>query len=64
MYSMFAEVMDSLGADWRKKVIGISIDGANDMTGCHLGVATRIWPDALPGLYRVWCGSHQLNLVV
>lgn len=64
MCNCFANVMDSLPTDWRRKVIGISTDGARGMAGCHQGAATRLQAEASAGFYRVWCGAHQLNLVI
>jgi hypothetical protein len=34
------------------------------MTGCHVGLATRIERVANAGFFRIWCAAHQLDLVV
>ena len=69
--------------DWKDKIIGITTDGENKMTGnikgkfklyscninnininTYLGIATLFEKSACPGFYRVWCGSHQLDLTM
>ena len=42
----------------------MSTDGASVMTGPVKGVATRIEKEAKDRIYRVWCGLHQLDLVM
>ena len=65
MFEVICELFRALvGSSWEKKLIGIASDGAANMTGCHSGAVTRLENIALPGLFRIWCGAHQLDLVV
>ena len=64
MYQLFEKVFDVLCCNWREKIIGYTSDGASSMTGSVKGVGTRIGQVALPGFFRIWCGAHQLDLVV
>ena len=65
MYELFEKLFKILDPSWKKKLIGVTIDGAANMTGHHWGVVTNIQNSALPeGFYRVWCALHQLDIVV
>jgi hypothetical protein len=64
-----ANVVDALmielcGREWKGKLIGIVTDGARNMTGRHSSAVTRLASGAFPGFYRIWCGAHQLDLVI
>lgn len=46
-------------------MIGVGSDGANAMIGHLQGVVTRIAKESANNkFYRVWCGLHQLDLVL
>ena len=45
-------------------MIGVTTDGSANMIGCHSGLVTRLENIAWPDLYRIWCGAHQLDLVI
>jgi len=66
--NMFRAVSDLMGAvvgeQWSKRMIGVATDGAANMVGHHSGAVTRLERLALPGFFRIWCGAHQLDLVV
>ena len=64
MFALTSKILDVLSPDWKKKLIGVTSDGASNMTGCHVGMVTQIQRLALPGFYRVWCAAHQLDLAV
>jgi hypothetical protein len=49
---------------WRKKVISISSDGENTMTGRHAGVVTLLENECSNPMLRIWCLPHQLDIVV
>ena len=42
IFNMFAKAMDALYSDWRKVIIGASLDGEKKMTRLHQVVITRI----------------------
>ena len=47
------------------KVLGVTTDGAGNMTGCHRGALTQIQNAILPdGFYCIWCALHQLEIVI
>jgi hypothetical protein len=64
MLDVVTEVMKSLDTSWKRKIIGVTTDGAPNMTGSRSGLATRIQNVASPGFMRVWCAAHQLNLAL
>ena len=45
-------------------IVGISMDGERKMTGRISGVATRFQNVAKAGPIRIWCGAHQLDIVL
>ena len=57
-------IMDSIFSEWRTKLIGVSTDGENTMTGRHGGVVTLLERQATNKIVRVWCPIHQADLVV
>ena len=64
MFQLIDTFFDALLSNWKGKLIGISSEGAFNMTGAFSGVVTRLQKLALPGLYRIWCCAHQMDLVV
>jgi hypothetical protein len=62
IFYTFAKAMDALFPDWRETITGASSDGEKKMTGRHQGVISRIHRVAKPGIMRIWCGAHQLDL--
>jgi hypothetical protein len=63
-YDLIVRALDVLAPSWRHQLIGISSDGASAMTGCVQGTVTRLEREAHHHLFRIWCGAHQLDLVV
>jgi hypothetical protein len=64
IFSMLAKFLDALYSKWRSKLIGMSSDGENTMTGRHAGLVTRIVACAENPVLRIWCPPHQIDLVV
>jgi hypothetical protein len=64
MFNLSSNILSTLCPNWTEKLIGITTDGASNMTGCHAGLATRIERVANAGFFCVWCAAHQLDLVV
>lgn len=68
MAAAIEKFFHALCPEWKDKLISVSTDGASSMTGRHQGVVTRL--DQLcmneegRGIYRVWCGAHQLDLLI
>ena len=56
--------LDVIRLNWRDLIISISADGERKMTGRAQGVATRFERVADPGFFRLWCGLHQLDIVL
>jgi len=52
--------------DWTIRLLGLTSDGARNMTGRVTGVVTRL--DAAMhsdcSLIQIWCGAHQLDLIM
>lgn len=65
LFGMAKKALDAIITEWRKKLIGISTDGENAMTG-RLGGLVTLFQRAVDGndLFRIWCVLHQLDLVV
>jgi hypothetical protein len=64
IFNLIAKFMDALYSKWRSKLIGVSTDGENTMTGRHAGVVTRLVACAANNMLRIWCTPHQINIVV
>lgn len=64
IFEALVKLLDVLCPDWRAVIVGISTDGERKMTGRTNGVATLVAKVAKPGFIRVWCGAHQLDLVL
>jgi hypothetical protein len=64
MYNLIAGVLDILCPRWRAKILSVGTDGAASMTGSIQGVVTQLEQQAEHQIYRVWCGLHQLDLVM
>ena len=64
MFRLVADFLNALCPSWKAKLIGVSSDGASNMTGHISGVVSRLHKVCLPGCYRVWCAAHQMDLAV
>ncbi|KAH6577372.1 hypothetical protein BASA60_004062 [Batrachochytrium salamandrivorans] len=64
MSDLIVKFFDALFPDWKSAIVGLSTDGDRSMTGRIRGTVTRIEQMLLPGAVRVWCGLHQLDLVM
>jgi hypothetical protein len=64
MFLTLKKVMDALFKVLSRRIIAVSTDGARSMTGGSRGPATRIQRICSPGFIHVWCGLHQLDLVM
>jgi hypothetical protein len=65
MYNLTASVLTALDSNWRKKLLGATLDGASNMTGCYSGWQSRL-ANSCAGegpFYRIHCSSHCVNLV-
>ena len=65
LFYIVSTALDAVIPGWRQKLFSISTDGENTMTGRLNGLAT-LFQRAVDGqsLRRVWCGLHQLDLIV
>lgn len=64
IFDTAAKALDVLCPPWKDTIIGVSTDGERKMTGRISGVATRFQNVAKPGFIRIWCGAHQLDIVL
>jgi hypothetical protein len=64
IFNLIVKFMDALYNKWRAKLIGVSTDGENTMTGRHAGVVTRLVDCADHDVLRIWCAPHQIDIVV
>ena len=63
-FSLVVTLLDVLAPNWRHQLIGIATDGASTMTGCIKGTVTRLSNECHSPIFRIWCGAHQLDLVM
>ncbi|CAM6016713.1 unnamed protein product [Sphagnum balticum] len=66
MFNMVSKFLTVFCPDWTIRLIGLASDGARNMTGRIVGVVTQLdvaMHDDYP-LTRIWCGAHQLDLVM
>ena len=65
MFSVLQSCMDAIFMrSWTKKCIFVLSNKARNMTGSSQGLVTRISSACSPGLIRIWCSLHQLDLVM
>lgn len=64
MAGLIKKFLVAICPNWQKKLIGIASDGTSSMTGRFKGAVTRLENLSSFSLYRVWCGAHQLDLVI
>jgi hypothetical protein len=58
-------LLNTVFPSWREKVISISSDGKNTMTGRHASVVTLLEKNECSNLVLcIWCIPHQLDIVV
>ncbi|RHZ28071.1 hypothetical protein DYB37_002647 [Aphanomyces astaci] len=63
MFNMIVKLLDALFPKWRAKLIGVSSDGENTMTGRHRGLVTMLVAAAEYNIMRVWCAPHQIDII-
>jgi hypothetical protein len=49
---------------WRDKLILVSSDNENTITGHHGGFMTLLEKEATNNILRVWCILHQMDIVI
>jgi hypothetical protein len=64
MCLMVCKLLDNLCVSWRSKLISVSTDGENTMTGWIGGFVTLMAKEAVYEVLRVWCPPHQMDLVI
>jgi hypothetical protein len=62
--NLVVSVLDVLAPNWRYQLIGIATDAALTMTGSIKGTCTRLSKECHSQIFRIWCGAHQLDLVM
>jgi len=64
IFNLIAKFMDTLYIKWCAKLIGVSIDNENTMTGRHANVLTDLIDCADNDVLCISCAPHQINIVV
>ncbi len=64
IFEFAVKALDTLFPNWRSKLLNISSDGENMMTGRHAGFVTRMANEAANPVLRIWCPPHQIDLVL
>ena len=49
MFDLTTKILNVLYPNWKDKFIGVTTNGASNMTGCHAGMVTQIEQVAKPG---------------
>ena len=63
-FDLVVKFLDVIVSYWRRQLLGVASDGASAMTGCIRGTVTRLANECESDIFRVWCGAHQLDLVM
>jgi hypothetical protein len=63
-FSLIVKLLDVICPNWCKQLIGVSSDGASAMTGGLKGTVTRLTNECNGKVFRIWCGAHQLDLII
>ena len=53
-----------VGSEWSKKLLDVTSDSASNMVGRHRGLQTLLERQCDFPIFRIWCGAHQLDLIV
>ena len=61
MFNILCKLLVALDTKWELKIVGVTTNGAANMTGNQHGVVTREERVALPGFHKVWRTLHQLD---
>ncbi len=61
---LILKILDVLFLMWRNKLISVSNDAENTMTGRHGGLVTLLEKEVTNNILRVWCTSHQMDIVI
>ena len=64
IFDTVAKDIDVLCLLWKDIIISVLIDGKREMTGRISGVATRFQNAANTDFIHIWCGAHQLDIVL
>ena len=64
MFARTCKFLDALYPLWKETLIAVSSDGDQSMKGRTQGLLTRIDRVTSHGIIHVWCGLHQLDLVM
>jgi hypothetical protein len=62
--ALIMKILDVLFPMWRNKLISMSNDGENTMTGCHGGFVTLLEKEATKNIMHVWCVPHQIDIFI
>lgn len=63
LYTMFNDICEEMGIDWKTYLIGQSYDGAASMRGAYNGLQAIMKEHNLSATY-VWCWAHRFSLVI
>ena len=64
IFNLIVKILNVLCAEWRDRLLSVSSDGENTMTGRHGGVVTLLEREATHPVLRIWCVPHQMDLIV
>jgi hypothetical protein len=62
--ALIVKILDVLFLMWDDKLISVSSDDDNTMTGRHGGLVTLLEKEATNKILRVWCAPHQMDIVI
>jgi hypothetical protein len=62
--ALIVKILDVLFLMWHDKLISMSSDGKNTMTGRHGGLVTLLEKEATNNILHVWCVLHQMDIVI
>jgi hypothetical protein len=62
--ALIVKIQDVSFPMWRDKLISMSSNGKNTMTGHHAGFVTLFEKEATNNILHVWCAPHQMDIVI
>ncbi|CAM6010656.1 unnamed protein product [Sphagnum balticum] len=67
IFNLIAHFLDALSGAmmiWCAKLLSVSTDGENRMTGCHSGTMIHLEQIVEFLVLRIWCMPHQIDIVI
>jgi hypothetical protein len=64
LIARFLDALSGMTTIWHAKFMSVSIDGENNMTGCHHGIVTHFEQATKFPVLHIWCVPHEIDIVI